>query len=75
MGTNFYPTFEELSDWLDSQTASLGVKRKAQIDACFVRAGEYSLEWDIMHHAYENRNEPDFDIVEQLEEACFRWDI
>ena len=66
-------TLDELCDWLDGYTISF--EDRQVINFCLVKAGEFKLEREILHHAYENRNEPDFNLVEQLLDACLRWDL
>ena len=67
-----YPAFEELNAWLQTLTTPenlLGVMKALQ------RAEKYGLGWEVLFSAYERQDEPDFEIVDALHEACYRWDV
>lgn len=67
-----YPSIEELQAWLNTLTNS---EIMPQIEAALRRAGAYGLMWEVLYSAYERQNEPDFEIVDALHEACYRWDV
>ena len=67
-----YPAIEELRTWLNTLT---NPENLPGIEAAFKRAEKYGLEYEIMLSAFNRQDEPDFEIVEQLHEACYRWDV
>jgi hypothetical protein len=67
-----YPSIEELQAWLNTLTNS---EIMPQIEAALRRAGAYGLMWEVLYSAHERQDEPDFEIVDALHEACYRWDV
>lgn len=67
-----YPTIQELQVWLNTLTNS---ENMPEIEAALRRAGGYGLMWEILFSAHERQGEPDFEIVDALQEACYRWDV
>jgi hypothetical protein len=67
-----YPTIEELQAWLNTLT---NPENMPEIDTVLRRAGGYGLMWEVLYSAHERQDEPDFEIVDALQEACYRWDI
>ena len=67
-----YPTIEELQAWLNTLT---NPENMPEIDTVLRRAGGYGLMWEVLYSAHERQDEPDFEIVDALHEACYRWDV
>lgn len=67
-----YPSIEELQTWLNTLTNS---EIMPQIEAALRRAGAYGLMWEVLYSAHERQDEEDFEIVDALHEACYRWDV
>lgn len=67
-----YPTIEELQVWLNTLT---NPEIMPEIEAALRRAGAYGLMWEVLYSAHERQDEPGFEIVDALQEACYRWDI
>ena len=67
-----YPTIEELQAWLNTLT---NPEIMPEIEAALRRAGAYGLMWEVLYSAHERQDEPDFEIVDALQEACYRWDV
>lgn len=69
---NEYPTIEELYTWLNTLT---NLEIMPEIETFLKRAGKYRLTWEVLYSAHERQDEPDFEIVDALQEACYRWDV
>lgn len=67
-----YPTIEELYAWLNTLT---NIEIMPEIETVLKRAGKYGLTWEVLYSAHERQDEPDFEIVDALQEACYRWDV
>lgn len=67
-----YPTFAELRTWLGTLTTQENVSQIMDALQCAERLG---VGYEVLLHAFEQQDEPDFDVVKALDDACFRWDV
>lgn len=69
------PSPEEIFEWFQREEEKLDGEDRQILDYPFTRANKYGLAGEIIAHAYEYKDEPDFNLIEQLEVALYRWDI
>jgi len=67
-----YPEFEELRSWLETLTTS---ENLSGIMVALARAEKHGLGYEVIYSAYEQQDEPDFNIIDALQEGCLRWDV
>lgn len=67
-----YPAFEELRSWLETLTTP---ENLLDVMKALQRAEKYGLGWEVLFSAHERQDEEDFEIVDALQEACYRWDV
>lgn len=69
------PSLEEIDEWFQREEEKLDGEDRQILDYLFTRANKYGLAAAIVTHAYENKDEPGFNLIEYLEEALYRWDV
>lgn len=67
-----YPAFSELQEWLNTLTNQ---ENLMEVTIALERAKKYELEYEVIFSAYMRQDEEDFEIVDALHEACYRWDV
>jgi hypothetical protein len=67
-----YPAFSELTEWLHTLTTEENLPGVMQ---ALQRAETHGLGYEVMFSAYMRQDEQDFEIVDALHEACYRWDV
>lgn len=68
------PSLEEIFEWFDEQQTKLDAEDTQILDDILTRANKYRLTGTMITLIYENKDEPGFNFIEELEQALFRWD-